>query len=257
MRNLRLMRRHALYTLLAISSVACKSTSTERELARLALRVDSLAVTLTTVVNAVRPKELQQRAPDSITVSTSGAATLGRPDAPVTIVEFTDYQCPFCARHASVTLPEIKEAYIDPGIVRYVVRDMPLEQLHSLAGRAARSARCAGAQSAEGYWAYHDELFASQRGLRDSDFGKIAGRIRLDSVAFAECLQSGQFKQEVDRDAAEGMASGLSGTPAFVIGRTNTNGSVTGIAIRGAYPFDQFKAAIDAALEPVQVSARE
>ena len=172
-------------------------------------------------------------------------------------MEFTDYQCPFCARHATTTLPEIRKAYIDEGLVRYVVRDMPLEQLHPLAVRAAAAVRCAGAESAGSYWAYHDRLFASQRNMADTTFADIAKAMGLNVGRFTQCVSSGRFMEAVRQDLAAATAVGLSGTPAFVIGRTGANDSITGITIRGAYPFAQFKAAIDAALEPVQVLARE
>jgi len=257
MRELSPMGQYGFCCLLLVAGTACESASHERELTRLALRVDSMAVALTAVVNAVQPGAARQAAPESLTVSTKGASALGRAHAPVTIVEFTDYQCPFCARHATTTLQEIRKAYIDKGLVRYVVRDMPLEQLHPLAVRAAATVRCASAESAGSYWAYHDRLFANQGRIADTTFGAIAQALGLDLDRFTQCVSSGRFMEAVRQDLAAATAAGLSGTPAFVIGRTAVNDSVTGVTIRGAYPFAQFKAAIDAALEPVQVLARE
>ena len=225
-------------------ATACSDASTNQELAQIRARLDSFAVTLTAVTTALS-RGSSPTGPDSVTVGSQGAASLGLADAPVTIVEFTDYQCPFCARHASQTLDSLKREYVDPGKVRYVVRDLPLAQLHPMAQRAAVAARCAGVQSAKAYWAYHDGLFEAQKGLSDSTLAELAARLDLDEAAFDACLTSNQFAEVVGQDAAAARAVGLASTPAFVVGKTLPGDSVTGKVILGAYPFTAFESAID------------
>lgn len=240
--------RVALAVAIALLTVSCADVSTRRELADIRARLDSFAVTLTAVTTALQ-RGGGPTGPDSATVGSQGAASLGLANAPVTIVEFTDYQCPFCARHASQTLDSLKRIYIDSGKARYVIRDLPLTELHPLAERAATAARCAGEQSASAYWAYHDGLFEAQKGLADSTFGALAAELELDRAAFGACLASNPFAAVVSQDAAAARAVGLGSTPAFVIGRTLPGDSVTGKVILGAYPFSAFESAINNLLE--------
>ena len=234
--------------------LACTSPGTRAELARLRARVDSLAVTVTAMNAAIQGGALAGKA-DTVSVGTTGAASLGSPSAPITIVEFTDYQCPFCARHAHGTLAALKSAFVDSGTVHYVVRDLPLE-MHPLARAAAQAARCAGQQGPGQYWRYHDALFEAQPRLADSTFGILARQLGLDARQFETCRKSSEVAELVERDAHEAAAVGLSGTPAFVIGRA-VDGKVTGAVISGAYPLDQFRRAIQSALSssPGVVSA--
>jgi protein-disulfide isomerase len=226
-----------------LASVVHRAES--RRVEQLATRVDSLAVTLTAVVTAVQSGG-KAAAPDSLTVSTIGAATQGRADAPVTIVEFTDYQCPFCGRHATTTYPALRKDYIETGKVRYVVRDLPLP-MHPAAIPAAIAARCAGAQSPELYWQFHDALFRAQAHLAGSVIDRIASTMPLDRKTFTTCRKSSDAKARLDADVAEATKLGLDATPAFIIGRAGEDGTMRGVVIRGAYPIDQFESAIAAA----------
>lgn len=237
-------------------AAACSNSATDRELARISSRLDSFAVTLTAVTTALS-RGSGPTGPATATVAVEGAASLGPASAPVTIVEFTDYQCPFCARHATQTLDFLKREYIEPGKVRYVIRDLPLTELHPIAARAAGAARCAGEKSEAAYWAYHDALFEAQKGLTDSTFTTLAASAGLNAGAFGTCLSANRFAAAVDKDAAEARAAGLGSTPAFVIGRTPSGDSLTGKVLLGAYPFSAFEAAIDELLETgADVSAR-
>jgi protein-disulfide isomerase len=226
-------------------ALACTSPGTRAEIARLRARVDSLAVTVTAMNAAIQGGALTTKA-DTVTVDATGSASLGSASAPITIVEFTDYQCPFCARHAQATLPTLRRGFVDSGTVHYVVRDLPLE-MHPLARAAAQAARCAGQQGPEQYWRYHDALFGAQPHLADSTFGVLARQLGLEPRRFEACRKSGEVAALVERDAREAAAVGLTGTPAFVIGRA-VNGKVTGVVISGAYPLDQFRRAIEGAL---------
>jgi protein-disulfide isomerase len=230
-------------TLGSLVLVACSS---DARVARLERRVDSLAVTLTALLasRAGGPPP----AADTTTVSIAGIGPFaGAPDAPVVIVEFTDYQCPYCARHHETTLPELRASYINTGKARYVVRDLPIAQIHPHALGAATASRCAAAQGDAHYWRYHDALFARQPDLADSVWPALARRLGLDGAAFEACLRSVDARRLVERDVAEARRVGLSGTPAFVIGRAGGT-TVKGVLIRGAYPFALFQQVIDSAL---------
>lgn len=226
----------------------------DARVAQLERRVDSLAVTLTALVNARRGGDAPTLS-ESLTVSSRGAAAAGDPRAPVAIVEFTDYQCPFCGRHFSTTLPEIRARYVDPGKVRYIVRDLPLTEIHPYSLAAAKAARCAAAQGETRYWQYHDALFAHQKQITDTLFATIARQTGLRLPVFRSCVASLETATAVDHDMSDAHRAGLSGTPAFVIGRV-TGDSVRGVLIRGAYPFDLFRQAIDAALGVLSVAGK-
>jgi protein-disulfide isomerase len=181
--------------------------------------------------------------PKTLTVASTGVASLGRDDAPVTIIEFTDYQCPFCGRHARLTLPELRRDFIERGQVRYVLRDLPLP-MHPFAIKAARAARCAAKQGPEKFWHYHDALFAAQEHLADSTFASLARELHLNVASFITCQQSIAIATQVQRDLAEGMQLGLTATPSFVIGPTTANQKTTGVVLSGAMPVAEFQRAI-------------
>jgi protein-disulfide isomerase len=192
---------------------------------------------------------LSQRPPQGAVVtsgpvrtSVADAPMLGSADAPVTLVEFSDYQCPFCQRFFATTLPALKRDYIDAGKIRYVFRDYPLE-MHALARQAAEAAHCAGEQGK--YWEMHDSLFQNQGALAPPQLGEYARSIGLDGVAFAACLSSGRYAARVARGVADGVASGVQGTPGFVVGRTQAGDVVEGTPIRGAQPLETFRRIID------------
>ncbi|MSS74626.1 DsbA family protein [Candidatus Pacearchaeota archaeon] len=163
-------------------------------------------------------------------------AVKGDSDAPVTIVEFSDFQCPFCGKWFLQTYPQIEKEYIDTGKVKMVFRDFPLNfhQYAQVAGEAAECVRDQGGDDA--YWEFHDILFTKQAQLSDTNVKAWAKAAGYDVT---ECLADGTFRQEVLDDMADGQAAGVSGTPGFLI-----NGKL----ISGAQPFSVFKQAIDAAL---------
>lgn len=226
---------------------ACKDSSLDARVARLSARVDSLAVAVTVMKDILQSGSASAEVPDTSTVGSVGAAALGPAMAPVTVVEFTDYQCPFCARHARETLPRLRQEYVARGKVRYVIRDLPLP-IHGQAINAAKAARCAGSQGEPKYWRVHDDLFTLQASLADSAFPGIARKAGLDSVRFSECMQSKAPAAAIQRDMHEADKAGLRETPSFVIGPSSPDGRVTGVVLRGAQPYDQFKFAIDRAL---------
>lgn len=176
-----------------------------------------------------------------------GDPFLGSPDSPLVLVEFSDYQCPFCARFFNNTLPLIKKEYIDTGKLRYVFKDFPLD-FHKLAQKASEAAHCAGEEGK--YWEMHDLLFKNQAKLAEPDLMDHAGKLGLNADAFKKCLADGRFAEGIKKDLEDGRTnSGVTGTPSFVLGKVNEGGEVEGNIIRGARPYEAFKNQIDALLK--------
>jgi protein-disulfide isomerase len=172
-------------------------------------------------------------------IESGGAAVKGEEGAAVTIVEFSEYECPFCKRYVDETYPQILEEYGDK--IRYIFHDYPLP-FHPHAQKMAEVARCAGEQ--EKYWEMHDLLFAERNvwaNLQDAsaEITSYAEQLKLDMDEFDSCLSSGKFTQAVKDDLALGQAVGVQGTPTFFI---------NGQRLVGAQPFGAFKAIIDAEL---------
>jgi protein-disulfide isomerase len=183
-------------------------------------------------------KELRTKAnvrvmlePPRVTVGEAGNPAKGPAGAPVTVVEFSDFQCPFCAR-VNPTLAKIQETYA--GKVRIVFRDLPLLNIHKNAGHAAEAAHCANDQNK--FWEMHDRLFANQQKLAPADLKEHAVALGLDAAAFNQCLDSGKYTADWRRDSEEASRLGLSGTPAFFI---------NGRLVSGAQPYEAFAQIID------------
>lgn len=178
-------------------------------------------------------------------------ATIGNPDAAVTVVEFSDYGCPYCRLHSASGFPEIKRRFVDTGQVYYVFKDFPVAELHPQAALAAQAAECAGEQGE--YWAYHDQLFtdprqweAGQQAALDS-FGRYASALGMDADALRSCIGDGRYADEVATDFAEARALGLTGTPVFII-----NGKL----LSGARTPEQFVALLELEVERAKMEGR-
>ena len=180
------------------------------------------------------------------TVTTGDNPTLGRRDAPVTIVEFSDYECPFCRQFVTTTMPALKSGYVDTGKVRWVFRDFPIDRIHPNARKASEAARCAGDQGK--YWQMHDALFQNPQALTADRLPEHASALGLDRAAFEACLASGKHANEVQKNYADGTAAGVRGTPSFVVGRTRTDDTVEGVMIVGARPLADFRQEIERVL---------
>jgi protein-disulfide isomerase len=176
---------------------------------------------------------LQEPEPIRITVKAEGFAK-GPKDAPVTIVEFSDFQCPFC-RSGVATLKELMRQY--DGLVRWVYRDFPIPSLHPQASKAAEASRCAGEQGK--FWEYHDLLFDSTGQWTTTDFKRFAEQLKLDPKGFGRCLDSGKYQAAVQSDVEDGTRLGITGTPTYFI-----NGRV----LVGAAPPENFRKIVDAEL---------
>lgn len=168
----------------------------------------------------------------------------GNEDAKVVLLEFTDYQCPFCLRHTTQTHPQIERDYIGAGKIRYVSLDMPIASLHPLAFKASEASHCAEEQGQ--YWQMRDRLFANQRTLEP--WNAHAEALGLDVAQYEACLSSGKHADAVRSDMAEAQKAGASGTPSFVVGLVDEKdpSKVHGLTfIRGAQSFAAFKVALD------------
>lgn len=190
-----------------------------------------------------------QQQPDAqggtkVNVSIDDDPTLGDKNAKVVMIEFSDYQCPFCRTWWKDTFNQLKKEYIDTGKVFFVYRDFPLS-FHPMAEPSAQASECANDQGK--YWEFHDKLFGEQEKLgqgtvtfTNQDIKNWASQIGLNSAKFNQCLDSGKYKDEVAGDVSDGTAAGVSGTPSFFI---------NGRLIVGAQPYSSFKAVIEEELK--------
>ncbi len=170
-----------------------------------------------------------------LSVETDDDPAWGPEDAPVVIIEFSDYQCPYCGRFHTTTYQRLKEVYGDR--IRFVYRDFPLTQIHPEALPAAIAANCAGEQGE--YWAFHDKLFQNQANLSADAYLTFAQELGLDMDAFRACLEDPAQKEEVLADQAYAAQLGVTGTPTFFI---------NGIPLVGAQPFEAFQQIIESEL---------
>ena len=200
------------------------------------------------VANSPQPVQQPTRPtqPSLISVSLDDDPFKGNPDAKVTIVEFSDFQCPFCKRFVDQTLPSLEKEYIDTGKVKFVYRDFPLSNIHPNAQIAHVAAECADEQGE--FWQYHDILFEKQalwakqssEDINDS-LKEYASDLGLELDSFSSCLESKSLSDEVDKDYQEGAKYGTTGTPTFYIGNEKDGF----VKLSGAQPFQAFKQNID------------
>jgi protein-disulfide isomerase len=173
---------------------------------------------------------------------------LGPADAPVTVIEFTDLQCPFCGRFARQTWPELRARYIDTGKVRFVSRDFPLPS-HPYAMPAAIAARCAEQQGH--YWEFREAVFRQQARLGSEPYAQIAASLGLDTAALEACRRDPEVRQAVESDFALGESNGIEATPSFAIGH-RVDGKFQGEIVSGALSIEAFSQRIDALLQQSQ-----
>lgn len=173
-------------------------------------------------------------APNRLDVSVDDDPALGPESAPIVIVEFSDFNCPYCQRFHQQTFQQLLDTY--PDQIRFVYRDMPITSQESFA--AAQAAECAGAQGA--YWEYHDALFSGRYGLGEGAYRSYAQDLGLDADELLQCVQEGRYAQEVQADARYASELGVTGTPTFFI---------NGIPLVGAQPLDRFVEVIESELD--------
>ena len=163
---------------------------------------------------------------------------LGDPQAPVTIVEFADFQCPFCGRFFKTTEQEIIEKYVKTGKAKFVYRDFPLTSIHDEAQKSAEAAECADEQGK--FWEYHDLTYERQDKLSVTHYKAWAAELGLNTAEFNQCLDSGKYFEEVQKDFRDGQAAGVKGTPGTFINSR---------LVEGALPFAQFQTIIEEELK--------
>lgn len=188
-----------------------------------------------------------------VKVSIDDDPVLGNKNAPITLIDFSDYECPFCKRHFTDAYQQIKKDYLDTGKVKMIFRDLPLS-FHQNAPKEAEAAECARKQGGDSvYYKYHDQIFtkttSNGTGLALEQLPVIAKDLGLNVSKFQQCLDSGEFKSEVEKDLADAGKAGASGTPTFFIGKSTSNGEIDGIKVVGAQPYSAFKTIIDELLK--------
>lgn len=189
-----------------------------------------------------------------VKVSLDDDPVLGDKNAPVTLVEFSDYECPFCKRHFEATYQDLKKNYIDTGKVKLVFRDLPLSFHDPMATTEAIAANCAREQGGDSaYFKMHDIMFekttSNGNGLTKDDLYKFSTDLGLNAGNFKTCLDSEKYKDEVAKDLADAATVGASGTPSFFIGKSTQDGTIEGTIVVGAQPYSAFQAIIDQQLQ--------
>jgi len=211
--------------------------------AELAELKEMLAPVIAQLPQPFRPQE----------ATVAGSPVMGKADAPVTMIEFSDLQCPFCVRYYQQTFPTIVKEFVETDKVRYVVREFPLSQIHPQAQAASRSALCAGNQ--DKYWEMRGRILDNRERLGDEDLAGYAEATGLDMERWEDCMETEIHAMQVDVDLEAGAQLGVKGTPAFAIGLTDKDDPdkilVTKL-IEGAYPFEAFQKAIQELLDSDQ-----
>jgi protein-disulfide isomerase len=183
--------------------------------------------------------------PQNAKLANLGGMILGQADAPLTMVEYSDLQCPFCREYAATAFDRIKKNWIDRGKLRYLARDVPLDAMHPHARIAARAARCSGEKG--NFWGMRTTLMRNGNLLSADFISRTAAALKLDASIFGRCLQEKTFDAEIAADMNEAAAIGVRGTPTFVLGRTMGN-TLEGVIIVGAQPYEAFDAKLKALL---------
>ena len=188
-------------------------------------------------------------APESILLGIDDDPVKGDRKARLVLVEFSDYQCPFCARFVRETLPQIDKDYIKTGKLKYVFRDFPIASAHKDAFKAAMAAGCALDQGK--YWEMHDRLFENPTAFTVYNLTQNAEAVGLNKETFQQCLNKNEYETEVQSDFADGLKAGVNQTPTFFLGLTEPNSPKVKVltVITGAKPYAVFKAAIESALQ--------
>jgi protein-disulfide isomerase len=180
---------------------------------------------------------------EHVSMTLRDSPVLGSADAPLTLVEFADFQCPFCRRFHTTVFEDIKKNFVDTGKLRYISRDLPLP-MHDHANQAANAARCAGDQNQ--FWAMRHTLIVNSQKLEHRDLLTYAHELHLSMAPFTRCLDQNKYDAAIQRDAADAAQIGITGTPSFVLGATVKDGPFKGTRIVGAQPYTVFEEKIRA-----------
>jgi len=193
--------------------------------------------------NQLRKKENSDNLSQEFGLLRSGDHWLGDLEAPITIIEYSDFQCPFCGR-VHFTLKKVMEEF--KGKVKWVWRHFPLTQIHSQALPAALASECVAELGGnENFWLFADKIFEQQSQMSEDFFRQIVKELNLDLAAFDDCFNSQRYLEKIQKDSKEAVKNGAQGTPFILI--LSEKGET--IPIRGALPFENFKEAIEKVLE--------
>ena len=186
-------------------------------------------------------------------ISADNDPIIGNSNAPITIIEFSDFQCPFCAKFHIQTLPKIMDEYIKEGKVKLVFRDFPIQSIHSNALLASVAAECANEEGK--FKEMHDKLFENQNEWNNKNtddviilFNQYSSEMGIEKEKFDSCIKNGKYIKEIQKDLEDGRTYGISGTPGFFIG----NNEIGFIELKGAHPFENFKNVIDTQLQKIK-----
>lgn len=227
------------------AAVGAQDTITREQADTLIKEIRELRRAIDGLRAPVRPAE--RPADENVRVDLTGVHVLGRADAPLTLVEFTDLECPYCRSFHVGAFERLKREYIDTGKLRFVSRDFPLD-FHPNARPAALAVRCAGAQGK--FWEMRHAVTLKAGALGPDVYVALARTLDLDVDKLSACIAAQTYGAEIDRDVAEGMSAGVTGTPSFVLGRTAPGPSLEGVRIVGAQPYPAFDSRIKALLAP-------
>ena len=183
------------------------------------------------------------------TLLVDGEPKMGSPSAPLTIVEFSDFECPYCKQFHEQVLPKLKQDYVEPGLVQFIHKDLPLP-FHQQARAAAAATRCASAQNS--YWQLYGAIFDQQSCLACKGVVKIAQEQKLDDTALQACMQKETTQALINANISEAALHNIRATPTFVIGPTLANGKHEGEVIEGAQPWPRFRELIDQKLKALK-----
>ena len=248
MRSKRLLLAIAVALVLSGGGASAQSAQQQnKEILSELKQIRQLLEKLTTSLEGATPKPAAPAPAPRVTLSSLTGYTVGQANAPLTMVEFTDLQCPFCRQFHLAAFEQIKKDYIDTGKLRYISRDFPLEAIHPHALGAAQAARCAGDQGK--FWELRHQILLNNAQLNPAMLTTLAQDLQLDMGAFRGCIEAGRFDADIKKDIADAAAVGVSGTPSFVIGKTAAD-KLDGILLVGAQPYAAFDAKLKDALKP-------
>jgi protein-disulfide isomerase len=229
-----------------LSGAACASRSEVEALKKDVESLKAAQAQLAKQIGGARPQQQARALPAAIDLA--GAPFKGSATSTVALVEYSDYECPYCIRHFTQVMPQIQQTYIDTNKIRYMFRDFPIDELHPQSIRAHVAAHCAIEQG--NFWNMHDRLFTKPGTHTPDELAARAKEIGLNPAAFSACVANDKYSAAIRQSTAFAISLGASGTPFFVVGKFDPKTSqLTPIkTIPGAYPFSQFQQYIDAAL---------
>ena len=233
---------------MAVMVAGCASRS---EVDALRKEVDALKATQAQLVKRIGgagAAQAPQQKPLPATFDLTGGQFKGSTTSPVVLVEFSDYECPFCIRHFTQVMPQVEAAYIQTNKIRYTFRDFPIDQLHPESIRAHVAGQCAIEQGK--FWNLHPRLFSKAGTHQPADLLARAREAGLNTSAFSACVATDKYSASIRQSSAFAISLGAEGTPFFLIGRMdgNTNQMKPLAKLPGALPFAQFQQAIESAL---------